>query len=229
MLVAQAEMASRLFLGGIEDPPAGPARGARSACRELAEQTGQRLVIEITSALLKKTQNIALIGMPGCGKSTVGRAVAKIMGREFSDVDALIEAAAGKSIPTMFAEEGEEAFRLLETRVLAEESKKGGRVIATGGGVVTRPENLDLLRQNSMIIYLRRDLSALVTNGRPLSQNVGVHSLAEERLPLYEAWSDCVVQAEAAPKLTAARIVEALDSEGAGVSGVKNSRHYREK
>jgi shikimate dehydrogenase len=83
-------------------------------------------------------------------------------------------------------------------------------ILATGGGVVTRPENLDLLRQNSLIVYLKRELNELVTDGRPLSKGVGIQALAEQRLPLYETWSDCAIQVEAKPELTAARIQEAV-------------------
>jgi len=189
MLVAQAEKASRLFLDG----PARP-----------------ELVNKIHKLILKRTQNIALIGMPGCGKSTIGRVLAQKMGRPFIDIDGQIEAAAGKKIPQIFADDGEEAFRQLETRVLAEEAKKSGMVLATGGGVVTRPENLDLLRQNSLFVYLKRDLTDLITDGRPLSQNVGIQALADKRLPLYEAWSDCSVQVGAKPEQTAALIEEAI-------------------
>ena len=189
MLVAQAEMANRLFMDG----PARP-----------------ELVTAITSGIHRKTQNIALIGMPGCGKSTVGSRLARLMGRHFADIDALIEAAAGKRIPEIFAADGEGAFRLLETRILGEEAKKNGIVIATGGGVVTVPENLDLLRQNSLIVHLKRDLAELMTAGRPLSQNVGIRTLAKERMPLYEAWSDCVIQAEA--ERATARILEIFAS-----------------
>jgi shikimate dehydrogenase len=189
MLVAQAEKASRLFL----DEPARP-----------------ELVNKIHDAILKRTRNIALIGMPGCGKSTIGRALAQKMGRLFADIDVQIEAAAGKRIPQIFSDEGEETFRQLETRVLAGEAKKSGMVLATGGGVVTRPENLDLLRQNSLIVYLKRDLTDLITDGRPLSQNVGIQALAEKRLPLYEAWSDSAVQVGANPEQTAALIEEAV-------------------
>jgi len=189
MLVAQAEMASRLFLD-------------RSARLEL--------VNKIVALILKETRNIALIGMPGCGKSTVGRILAKAMGRPLVDIDERIVASAGKSVPQIFAEDGEEKFRQLETRVLGEEAKKSGMVLATGGGVVTRPENLDLLRQNSLIVYLKRELNELVTDGRPLSKGVGIKVLAEQRLPLYETWSDCAVQVEAKPELTAARIREAV-------------------
>jgi shikimate dehydrogenase len=189
MLVAQAEMASRLF----QDAPARP-----------------ELINKIVDLILKETQNIALIGMPGCGKSTVGRILAHAMERSFVDIDERIVTVAGKSIPQIFAEEGEEAFRQLETRIFGEETKKSCMVLATGGGVVTRQENLDLLRQNSLVVYLRRELSELVTDGRPLSQGVGIQALAEQRLPLYEAWSDCTIQVEAKPELTAARIQEAV-------------------
>jgi shikimate dehydrogenase len=189
MLVAQAEKASRLFLNAAARP---------------------ELVNKIHNLILKKTQNIALIGMPGCGKSTVGRLLAEKMGRPFIDIDGQIEAAAEKKIPQIFAEEGEEAFRQMETRVLAGEAKKSGTVLATGGGVVTRPENLDLLRQNSIIVYLKRELTDLVTDGRPLSQSVGIQALASKRLPLYEAWSDYAVQAQARPEQTAERIEEVV-------------------
>jgi len=186
MLVAQAEMASRLFLGG----PARP-----------------ELVDVILQALIMKTRNIALIGMPGCGKSTIGENLAVAMGRPFADIDALIEAAAGKSIPQIFSSDGEEAFRQLETRILGVESSKHGAVIATGGGVVTRPENLDLLRQNSLVIYLKRDITGLITDGRPLSQNIGIETLAKQRLPLYEAWSGLTMEVGANPEETVARIM----------------------
>jgi shikimate dehydrogenase len=154
-----------------------------------------------------KTRNIALIGMPGCGKSTVGRILAEKLERPFSDIDELIEKAAGKCIPKIFAEDGEESFRLLETRILGEEAKKNGLVIATGGGVVTRPENLDLLRKNSLVIFLKRDLSELVTEGRPLSKSEGIEALAKQRLPLYETWSDYTIPVESNPQQTAIRIL----------------------
>ena len=189
MLAAQAELASRLFTNG----PARP-----------------HLVEEIAAALRKKMLNIALIGMPGCGKSAAGRALAQDLGRPLADTDELIEAAAGKSITQIFAEDGEAAFRELETRMLAQEAKKSGLVIAAGGGVVTRPSNLDLLRQNSVIIYLRRALGELAIEGRPLSQDMGIAALAQQRLPLYEAWSDHVVTVEADVRRTVEKIQEAV-------------------
>ena len=235
MLVAQAEMASRIFLDAAAEPaeqaavaeqrvlgaegvaaaarpPGAVAQGAGNAAAQ-AESTPQalvrpELVEEIVTAIREKTRNIALIGMPGCGKSTVGALLAQRMGRPFADIDEKIEAIAGKSIEAIFAEDGEDAFRRLETCALAEEAKKSGMVIATGGGVVTRPENRELLRQNSLIVYLKRDLSALAAEGRPLSQRTGIQALAAQRLPLYEMWGDVAVEAENTPERTAARILD---------------------
>jgi len=189
MLAAQAEMGSRLFLGI-------PAR--------------QELVPVIINEINKITRNIVIIGMPGCGKSTVGKQLAQLTGRPFYDIDTLIETSAGKSIPWIFAEEGEAAFRSMETRILAAEAKKSGSVIATGGGAVTQPCNLDLLRQNSIIVFLQRDLNELCTEGRPLSQSQGIETIATQRLHLYEAWSDHIIKAEADPGSTAKRILEVI-------------------
>ena len=189
MLVAQAEMASRLFTN---------------------KQARPDIVTKIIDEIKKKTINITLIGMPGCGKSTVGKSLAKKTGRPFVDIDTQVEEAAGKSIPDIFTESGEETFRQLETRVLTEESKKNNTVIATGGGIVSRPENLDLLRQNSYIVYLKRDLTDLSINGRPLSQGVGIETLASRRLPLYEAWSDLTINVKSDPEETAESILKEL-------------------
>jgi shikimate dehydrogenase len=189
MLVAQAEMASSLFFGTTA--PTVQAEG-------------------IPGMILRKIQNIALIGMPGCGKSTVGRILAKAMERPLADIDEQIEATAGMSIPEIFAEEGEETFRRLETQMLCQEAKKNGIVIATGGGVVTRPENFDLLRQNSLIVHLKRDPDGLMTDDRPLSKSVGIKALAEQRQELYESWSDRTVEMEPGPEQTAIKVIECI-------------------
>jgi len=187
MLAAQAEMASRLFIN---------------------EKARPQLVDLIIKSLVKDTQNIALIGMPGCGKSTTGKILAEKMNRQFIDTDDQIVKAAGKSVKDIFLEDTEDAFRKLESRVLAEETKKSGVVIAAGGGVVTRNENLDLLRQNSLVVYLKRDLSDLAIDGRPLSRNVGIEILAKQRLPLYEEWSDCAFNIQENPDKTSEQILE---------------------
>lgn len=173
MLVEQARRAAEIFTGNQID----------------AAVTGR-----LTAKLARETQNIALIGMPGCGKTTVGRALADLLGRPFYDADEQIETRAGRKIPDIFAQDGEAAFRRLETEVLAELSRQSGAVIATGGGVVTREENRDLLRQNSTIVWLQRDLHSLPLAGRPVSQSRPLDELAAERMPLYRAWSDAAVE-----------------------------------
>jgi len=189
MLVGQAEMASRIFTGV-------------SARHELID--------EIIKTIKHKTQNLVLIGMPGCGKSTTGRYLAEMTGRQFSDIDDLIEKTAGKNIPEIFREDGEDTFRSMETQVLGEAAKKSGIIIAAGGGVVTRPENLDLMQQNSRIVYLRNKINKLKTEGRPLSLGVGVEILAKQRLPLYEAWSDYIIDVCDEPEQTAKNIIEVI-------------------
>lgn len=169
MLVEQARLAAELFCGRDIDPG----------------ETDR-----LTALLDKRKKNIALIGMPGCGKTSVGQALAELLGRPFIDIDQAVEARAGRSIAGLFASEGENAFRYLETQVLDEAAKQSGAVIATGGGVVTRKENRPLLRQNSVVVWLTRQRQDLPTEGRPLSQSRPLAELERERTPLYRAWSD---------------------------------------
>jgi len=164
MLAAQAKQACEAFMGS-----------------EVAEEK----IDEITASIEKSTKNLVLIGMPGCGKSSVGRALAELLGREFYDNDEEIVKRAGKSIPEIFAEDGEDAFRKIEAEVFAELTAKSGLVIAAGGGIVTRPVNRRSIRRNSLCILLQRDLSQLDTAGRPVSQAKGVQKIYEERRPLY--------------------------------------------
>ena len=189
MLVEQARRAAEIFTGNQID----------------AAVTGR-----LTAKLARETQNIALIGMPGCGKTTVGRALADLLGRPFYDADEQIEARAGRKIPDIFAQDGEAAFRRLETEVLAELSRQSGAVIATGGGVVTREENRDLLRQNSTVVWLQRELHSLPLTGRPVSQSRPLNELAAERMPLYRAWSDAAVEV-CGPEETARAIQKELN------------------
>ena len=172
MLVAQARGSAELFL---------------------ERSIPDTVVEEITEQLTRSVRNILLIGMPGSGKTTVGRALAQKLGRPFSDLDSLIEEKAGKPIPAIFAQAGEESFRRLEHEVLRQESKKSGVVISCGGGIVTRPENLPFLHENSLVLWLRRPLEKLSTEGRPLSQSRNVEELYRERKPLYEGNADLIV------------------------------------
>jgi len=165
MLVAQAKQASEIFTG---------------------RKISKSLLDEVTKEIEFLCRNIILIGMPGCGKSTIGKKIANALNRPFYDTDSLIEEREGKAIPRVFAEDGEDHFRALETEVLTEISALSGAVISTGGGIIKKQENHSLLRQNGLILLIDRPLQMLSTNGRPLSSSVdAVAKLYKERLPIY--------------------------------------------
>ena len=164
----------------------------------------------IEALLRRDTRNIALIGMPGCGKSTVAEALGKALGREVCDSDARIVELAGMSIPEIFATQGEDAFRAYETQAIAELAKRSGIILATGGGCVTRAENYPLLHQNSTIIWLQRDISALPTDGRPLSQTGKLEAMYDLRRPLYEHFADAIIDNNGSVEDTLAAIKEVL-------------------
>ena len=126
------------------------------------------------------------------------------------DADEKIVELAGKTIPQIFAEDGEEAFRAWETKALEESGKRSGLVIATGGGCVTRERNYPLLHQNGTIIWLQRDLDRLPTEGRPLSQASDLANMYEIRKPMYEAFADHVVDNNATVADTVRTIGELL-------------------
>ena len=189
MLVAQAKRASELFTGSaIADARIG----------------------EIYRALAVQMQNIVLVGMPGCGKSSVGTALAEQLSRPFVDADAEIEKAAGMPIPEFFRLYGEAAFRELESRVLADLGKRSGAVIATGGGAVLREENYAALHQNSTIVWLTRDLARLPIDGRPVSQATSLDALFAARKTRYERFADHIIDNNGAPDETVRAILEAL-------------------
>ena len=169
MLVAQAKRAAELF-------------------------TGQNIDDSRTEAVLhglrEQLTSIVLIGMPGCGKTTVGRALAGKLGRTFVDLDEEIVRRAGMSIPEIFAREGEAGFRERESALVREFGERTGLVVSTGGGVVTRRENYIPLKQNGLLLHLRRDPAALPTDGRPLSQATAPEELWRRRAPLYAAFAD---------------------------------------
>lgn len=154
--------------------------------------------------------NIVLIGMPGAGKSTIGPILAEKLGRDFIDIDDLIPLSAGKGIAEIFAEDGEEAFREIETVVTSEACSGSGRVIACGGGVVTRRCNFEPVHRNGVVVLLRRPLHELVCDGRPLSAARGIEALARERKPLYESWADVAIDNTSAPIVVVDRLIELL-------------------
>ena len=169
MLVAQAKESAEWFTG-------------QPICDEK--------ITAIHRTLKSQMENIVLIGMPGSGKTSVGQVLAQQLNRRFVDADACIAEKAGMSIPQIFAQQGEAIFRALETEVLAELGKQSGLILATGGGCVTREENYPLLHQNGTIFCLERDLSALPTDGRPLSQAVKLEEMFRIRKPLYDRFAD---------------------------------------
>lgn len=139
-------------------------------------------------------RNIVIIGMPGCGKSTVGMRLAELTGRRVISVDNEIERVAGKTIPEIFAQSGEDEFRRLERIETAKAAGMSGVIIATGGGVIKTPENYDSLSKNGRIYYLRRPIAELEMDGRPLSKSREVlEQMYIERNPLYLSFADHVI------------------------------------
>jgi len=144
--------------------------------------------------------------MPGCGKTTVAKQIAKSTGKKLIDIDAEIEKKTGRTVPDIINNDGEPYFRELETAEIMLAGKESGKVIATGGGAVTRKENYFPLRQNGRIYYLTRDIGLLVTEGRPLSRSIeALHEMYKERLPLYRGFADreidCNVSAAEAARM----------------------------
>ena len=162
MLVAQAARSVERFSG-----------------RALGEEAWRGALRQVAASL----RGVALVGMPGCGKSTIAQAVAQELGRACVDLDAEIEREAGKSIPEIFAQDGEEAFRAAETRAARQFSRENA-VLATGGGCVLRAENAQALRANSLVVWLKRAIDQLPREGRPLSVG-NLYEMEQKRAPYY--------------------------------------------
>ncbi len=186
MLVAQAKQSAEFFMNTkIDDSVIG----------------------YIYKKLSAEMQNIVIIGMPGAGKSSIGKKIAEITGRRLIEADEEIVKKAGTDIPTIFREQGEAGFREIETEVLSEVGKLSGCVISTGGGCVTRPENYPLIHQNGHIVWIKRDINLLPTDGRPVSQANPLEKLYEERKDKYEAFADDVVVNDRSVKDAAEEII----------------------
>lgn len=189
MLVAQAAQACERYFGTTVDPDR---------------------IDAVTAAISSHTLNIALIGMPGSGKSHVGKALACQLERPFTDIDEAFEQKTGSSCAEFIENLGENAFRREETACLRTAAACSGAVISCGGGVVEREENYALLHQNSLIIMLDRPLEALSRKGRPITARDGIEQLASRRLPRFQAWADLVCPVLDTPEHTAAHIAELL-------------------
>lgn len=182
---------------------------AKKACEIFLDTTISDSVIDkITSAIEAQTGNIILVGMPGCGKSSLGELLSQNLGREVIDTDELIVKKAGISIPEIFAKFGEEHFRALEHEAICEAGKQSGKIIATGGGAVTRNKNYEPLHQNGKIFFVHRNISELPTEGRPISQTTDLGELYNKRLPLYRAFCDSEVNNDRPLKETADEIIK---------------------
>ena len=195
MLVAQAVYAAEYFLDRkFDDAPAE--------------------IRAITAQLRKEQLNVALIGMPSCGKTTIGRALADRLGKRFVDLDEEIVRAVGRSIPDLFAAEGEEGFRAREAEQTARFAREGRQVLSCGGGVIKRPENLRALRQNGVVLFIDRPLDALtVGGGRPLSTSAeALKTMEAQRRPLYLAAANAVIPNETTVADAVAAALEALDA-----------------
>ena len=193
MLVAQAKAACEVFL-------------QKSISAEKTEQ--------ILSSLERQLKSVVFVGMPGSGKTTVGRLVAEKLGREFIDSDDIIAQSAGKSIPEIFAEEGEPGFRRREQQAIAQLTKRPGIVLSVGGGAILLEENRRALRQNAAVFLLTRDLEKLPLDGRPLSKDpAALRKLAEVRGPLYQAVCDFAVSNNASLSDTLEKVLALLGEE----------------
>lgn len=186
------------------------AQAALACERYLGKQISLERIAEVTELIENTEQNIALIGMPGSGKTRVGQNIARMLGREHVDIDAALEDELGCTCSSYIKRKGEDAFRARETEVLSKVAKKSRLVISTGGGIVMRAENYPLLHQNSHIVMLNRKLSELSRKNRPITQRDGIDKLAEIRMPMYRSWADVIVDSLETPAKTAQAAIELL-------------------
>lgn len=159
-------------------------------------------------------KNIVLIGMPACGKSTIGYWLSKKINYPFVDVDRYLEEKENRIISDIFSNEGEEYFRELETKYLKELSGKEGIIISTGGGAVKNKENIDILKENGIIVFLNRaidDISRENHRNRPLLQNPdNIRKLYDERIKLYRRYADIIIKNDDSMDVIVDRIITAL-------------------
>ena len=173
------------------------------------------IIDEIKKEMLKDRCNIVLIGMPSAGKTTIGKMLEEKLGKEFFDLDDMIIAKAGKSIPEIFQESGEAGFRAIETEVAIEASKMNNKIIATGGGVVKHKVNMDFLRLNGITIFIDRDIDKLISSdpNRPLSSSKqALQQMYKERYPLYQKYAAYIAVNNANVEETVDDIVNAYHS-----------------
>ena len=171
----------------------------------------KKVTDEVFGEILSEKRNIILIGMPGSGKTTIGKALSERTGKSFIDTDEMIAETHGV-ISDIFAQKGEECFRSIETEKVKEASLKNGTVIATGGGAVLRRENIEALRQNGDIFFLNRPLEDIIpTADRPLSSDrAALEKRFKERYDIYKASADYEIQIDGNVENAVSRIMEKL-------------------
>ena len=166
---------------------------------------------EVLKTLEAQLKGVVFVGMPGSGKTTLGKLLAQKLRREFLDSDDVIAATAGKTVPEIFAQEGEAGFRARERAAIAQLTQQPGTVLSVGGGAVLAEENRRALRQNATVVLLCRNLENLPREGRPLSKSPeALRQLYEVRMPLYRATCDFAVENNGAPEQTLAQILSYL-------------------
>ncbi len=189
MLVAQAFEASEIFKGGLRQ-----AQTPRtSVVPEALEGPQHDEISTVIEKLQAQMLNITLVGMPGSGKTTIGKKLAKKQGRTFVDLDVKFKEEYNITPAQVISSKGEDEFRRMETELAKKILPQSGLIIATGGGIVTRKENWFYLRANSKVCYLERPLNFLLkqdTSNRPLSRTTGIEELYKKRTPLYEEVCD---------------------------------------
>lgn len=185
------------------------AQAAQSAKYFCSAEIGEKEIERVFRSLVLDVQNIVLVGMPGCGKTTVAAALERLTGRKSVDTDSLVEEAAGMSVPDIFSEYGEAHFRELEAQAICGIAKEKGLIIATGGGAVLNPENVRALKGNGRIYYLKRELELLSLDGRPLSKSrEALERMFVTRDPIYSNCADAEILNNSSPESAARRIAD---------------------
>lgn len=208
LLLEQAKERNLLTAGGLSML----VYQAAKACEVFTGETlSPSRVEEILVELEGRLRNIVFIGMPGCGKTTMGQLLSRALGRPFVDMDSIIEEEKGLTIPQIFERYGEEEFRRMERELAERIGKERGQVISTGGGIVLHRENVRNLSQNGTLIFLDRPISLLARKGRPLSASTeAIEKMARERMALYKGASDYIMTMDESPEANLEKLMKLI-------------------